>query len=345
MKHLFAENPKPKPKPMDTSNIQVLLFQHIKQSLPTHVSMVDEIADLLHISNDSAYRRIRGEKEISLSELKILSEHFKISIDQVLQLQNELVVFRAPEINAERVTFQEYLEAMLQYMKHFNTFSNKKMLYFCKDITFYHFYLYPEIAAFKTFFWSKTIKDLPEYKGKLFSLEEFPLLDCFKLGQDIIKEYNKIPSLELWNAESINSTLSQLRYYKDGGYFRHADDLNIVLDSFQKCLDHIELEVEKGIKFMPGDPEIVYRAPIQFYVNEVIIGSNTILMELDETKLSFVTYNVLSYIITKDPRFNEKAFANFFTLVSRSSQISGTGEKDRNRFFNAMREKVNALRT
>ena len=110
---------------MDTSNIQVLLFQHIKQTMPAHVSMVDEIADLLHIRNDSAYRRIRGEKEISLSELKTLSEHFKISIDQVLQLQNELVVFRAPEINAERVTFQEYLESMLKYMKYFNTFSNK----------------------------------------------------------------------------------------------------------------------------------------------------------------------------------------------------------------------------
>lgn len=329
---------------MDTSNIQVLLFQHIKQAMPAHVSMVDEIADLLHISNDSAYRRIRGEKEISLSELKTLSEHFKISIDQILQLQNELVVFRAPEINAERVTFREYLESMLKYMKYFNTFTNKKMLYFCKDITFYHFYLYPEIAAFKTFFWSKTIKDLPEYKGKLFSLEEFPLLDCFQLGQEIIREYNKIPSLELWNAESINSTLSQLKYYKEGGYFKHPDELNIVLESFQKCLDHIELEVEKGIKFMPGDPDIVYRAPIQFYINEIIIGSNTILIELDEKKLSFVTYNVLSYIITQDPRFSEKSFANFYTLVSRSSQISGTGEKDRNRFFNAMREKVNALR-
>lgn len=334
----------PKPVNMDTSHPQVLLFQYIKTSLPSHISLVDQVADLLNISNDSAYRRIRGEKEVSLSELKTLSHHFKISIDQVLQLQNELVVFRAPEINEERVGFIDYLKAMLEYMRYFNTFTNKRMLYFCKDITFFHFYLYPEIAAFKTFFWSKTIKDMPEYKGKLFSLEEFPLLDCFHLGQEIIREYNKIPSLELWNAESINSTLSQLRYYKDGGYFKHPEDLNIVIDSFQKCLDHIELEVERGIKFMPGDPEIVYRAPIQFYVNEVIIGSNTILLELNEEKLSFVTYNVLSYLITKDPRFNEKAFANFFTVVSRSSQISGTGEKERNRFFNAMREKVNALK-
>ena len=86
---------------MDTLNPQVLLFQHIKASLPSHVSMVDKIADVLHISNDSAYRRIRGEKEISLTELKSLSEHFKISIDQVLNLKNEMVVFRAPEINEE----------------------------------------------------------------------------------------------------------------------------------------------------------------------------------------------------------------------------------------------------
>nr|WP_294905497.1 helix-turn-helix transcriptional regulator [uncultured Lacibacter sp.] len=329
---------------MDTSHPQVLLFQYIKTSLPSHISLVDQVADLLNISNDSAYRRIRGEKEISLSELKTLSEHFKISLDQVLQLQNELVVFRAPEINADKISFEEYLKAMLQYMKYFNTFSNKRMLYFCKDITFFHFYLYPEIASFKTFFWSKTIKDLPEYKSKLFSLDEYPLHECFKLGQEIIREYNKIPSLELWNAESINSTLSQVRYYKEGGYFKNPGELNIVLDSFQKCLDHIELEVERGIKFMPGDAEIVYRAPLQFYVNEVIIGSNTILIELNEEKLSFVTYNVLSYLITKDARFNEKAFANFFTLVGRSSQISGTGEKDRNRFFNAMREKVHALR-
>jgi hypothetical protein len=329
---------------MDTNHPQALLFQYIKSSLPAHISLVDQVADLLNISTDSAYRRIRGEKEISLSELKALSDHFKISVDQVLQLKNDLVVFQAPEINTGNVSLDNYLIEMLRYVKYFNSFKHKRMLYFCKDITFFHFYLFPEIASFKTFFWSKTIKDLPEYKGKLYSLEEFPLLECYELGQQIIREYNKIPSLELWNAESINSTISQITYYKEGGYFKNPADLNIILDSFQRCMDHIQLEVEQGVKFMPGDSEAAHGASLQFYINEVIIGSNNILVELDEEKLSFLTYNVLSYLITRDQRFNEKSFANFFTLVSRSSQISATGEKDRNRFFNAMREKINALK-
>jgi len=95
---------------------------------------------------------------------------------------------------------------------------------------------------------------------------------------------------------------------------------------------------------MPGDSELVYKAPLQFYINEVVIGSNTILIELNETKLSYITYNILSYLITSDPRFNEKSFASFYTVVSRSTQISGIGEKERNRFFNSLREKVNALK-
>ena len=54
---------------MSNSNgIQQALFQQVKDQLPGHLSFVDEISDLLEISNDSAYRRIRGEKELSLKE-------------------------------------------------------------------------------------------------------------------------------------------------------------------------------------------------------------------------------------------------------------------------------------
>lgn len=42
---------------MSPSNIQVLFFQHLKMQLPPHLSMADEVANLLEISNDSAYRK------------------------------------------------------------------------------------------------------------------------------------------------------------------------------------------------------------------------------------------------------------------------------------------------
>jgi len=47
-------------------SIQEILFQSIKTKLPPNISFVHNLSELLGISYDSAYRRIRGEKELSL---------------------------------------------------------------------------------------------------------------------------------------------------------------------------------------------------------------------------------------------------------------------------------------
>ncbi|HNJ27903.1 MAG TPA: helix-turn-helix domain-containing protein, partial [Ferruginibacter sp.] len=78
---------------MESNQTQLQFFQHIRSILPEHISLVDEIAGLLDISNDSAYRRIRGEKQISLDEMQKLSVHYKISIDQFLNLQSNSYIF------------------------------------------------------------------------------------------------------------------------------------------------------------------------------------------------------------------------------------------------------------
>ena len=72
---------------MENNQLQIVFFQFLKSKLQSHVSMADELADLLEISIDSAYRRIRGEKMISLQESSIIASHFKLSIDQLLNLK------------------------------------------------------------------------------------------------------------------------------------------------------------------------------------------------------------------------------------------------------------------
>ena len=66
-------------------NLQQLLFQQIKVKIPENLSFVHEIAELLEISYDSAYRRIRGEKELSLEELVKLGVRFEISLDALFR--------------------------------------------------------------------------------------------------------------------------------------------------------------------------------------------------------------------------------------------------------------------
>ncbi len=330
---------------MEAIEMQQQFFNLVKSSLPYHVSMADELAEKMGLSHDSIYRRIRGEKLLSMVELKMLCKLYNISLDQVLEIQTTTVAFDAPDINIENLAFKDYISGVLGQVMRFNSFKRKKMYYLCKDMTFFHFFLLPEITAFKTFVWIKTFEKDPSYENSLFSLEKYEFAEFFHIGQQIIREYNQIPSVELWNIESLNSTINQIEYYRDAGLFESRNDMIRVIDSLQETVDHIQLQVEKGVKFMPGDPETMYKAPIQFYINELVLGSNTIILELDDTIEALITYSVLSYMSAKDPRFCKKIFGHFSSLLNRSTLISTTGEKERRKFFIRMKEKINALKT
>jgi hypothetical protein len=127
------------------------------------------------------------------------------------------------------------------------------MLYLCKDLPFWQFYLFPDLAAFKTFFWSKTLLNKPEFSQRQFSLAGFPHDEYFQVGQELNKEYNQIPSIELWNRESINSTLSQIEYYRDSGMFQTQDDFEKVVDSFLQTLDHSRTTGRKRNEIYAGE--------------------------------------------------------------------------------------------
>ena len=72
--------------------IQQQFFALLKNSMPPHISMADELAEKMGLSYDSIYRRIRGEKALSMVELKMLCQQYNISLDQVLDIQNTTVV-------------------------------------------------------------------------------------------------------------------------------------------------------------------------------------------------------------------------------------------------------------
>ncbi len=70
---------------METNELQKLLFQQIKNKIPANISFAEEIAEVLNISTDRAYRRIRGEKTVSFEALQRLCIKFQLSLDQMLK--------------------------------------------------------------------------------------------------------------------------------------------------------------------------------------------------------------------------------------------------------------------
>src|SRR5690349_20019539 len=125
---------------MEIIELQKIFFQHIKDKLPSHISFAEEIAEVLDISTDSSYRRIRGEKRIAFEEIQTLCRTYEISLDNILSLDINSTVFFGKWVDAENFNFENYLNDMLQQLHIIHSASQKLFYYEAKDIPpFYHF--------------------------------------------------------------------------------------------------------------------------------------------------------------------------------------------------------------
>lgn len=323
---------------METSGAQQLFFQHIKGLLPPHLTMVDEVAEVLNISNDSAYRRIRGEKPIALEEIRKLCIHFKISLDQLLHLNSDSVLFNGKLTDKTNFSFELYLENVLRHMQMINSVPEKELYYWAKDAPVMYYYQFPELAAFKFFFWMRTVLEYPELSKSKFSFNDFDE-KLRNMGEKILATYNDIPSHEIWNVDNINTYIQQIEYYKDTNVFSSKKDILILYESLEKMVDHIEEQAEAGFKFN-SNAKASKKASVKIYVNEFIIGDNTVMAVLNKKPIVFLNHSFINVTSTQDPVFCNYMYEYFQRLIRKSTLISSGSEKQRSSFFNPIREKI-----
>jgi transcriptional regulator with XRE-family HTH domain len=324
---------------MDSSAVQQELFQTIKAHIPDHMSAPEEIAKVLDVSVDSVYRRMRGEKTISLDELQKLCSHYKISLDQLMNLQTGAFLFQGHFLNSKSYVFADYLKSMIRDITYMNSFPNREVFNLCKDVPIFHHFHFREIAAFKYFFWMKTIFQFPEFENKKFSFETYSD-ELNALGEKVLVMYNQLPTTEIWNVENINMAIRQIEFYRDSQMFESDYDVIRLYEAWEKVIDHVEKQAALGYKFNHNDPDMKPLANYRVYFNEVILGDNSFIVLLEGTKMVVIPHTVVNYMQTRDVNFCENMFEYVQSLMKRSTLISKVSEKERSRFFWTLRERI-----
>lgn len=325
-------------------NLQQFLFQQIKAKVPENLSFVHEIAELLEISYDSAYRRIRGEKELSMEELYRLSHRFEFSLDALLGIQANNVVFRKFSLTPRQYYIKDWLTTILEDIKRIHQTREKEIIYAAKDPPIFHYFHFPEIAAFKFFFWEKTIFDFPEYENKKFRLEDVNP-EIVEIGNNILRSAVKIPTIEIWNEDTFRIFMRQIEFYWVSGYFEKRDDMLNLVDKMEKWVRHIQKQAEVGYKFYYGQPAEGIENSFKMYENEVVLNDNTIFVRMGENMATYLTFNVISLLVTRDPSFCSTVEGYMRGLMKKSNLISVSGEKERNRFFNKLLSTIEKTRS
>jgi hypothetical protein len=320
---------------MQHPSIQSSFLEEVRKRLPANLSFADELAEVLHISRDSAYRRIRGETILSLDEVKIICTHFKVSLDGLLAPTPEVISFHHRAIDHLHFTFEDWLKSVLNNLNMINSFPEKELTYLAKDIPLFHYFNYPELASFKMFFWMKSYHNYPQYANENFRMELISR-DLFATGKRTAELYASIPSIEIWSDETLNVTLSQINYYCESGFITTEFAL-VLFDQFSELIRSIQQQAANGSKNgTPGN--------FQLYKNEILIAETTIFFRMADKRVAFITYNTMNILSTSQESFCQHIEKYLANVQNKSVLISATGEKERNKFFKRLLEKIDWMR-
>ncbi len=321
------------------TEIQQNFLNEIKNLIPLKTNVVYELADILNISGDSVYRRLSGKTALTINEIVLLCNHFKISFD-IFANANKNITFSYDSLGSDNIGFENYLFQILEDMILIEKSKNKQIIYAAIDIPIFHHFNYPELSAFKMFYWSKEFVNVPFLRNKKFNTKHISK-EFAEMGKKIYKTYCKIPSIEIWTYETVNSLIKQIEFYWDTGNFESKNDALIVCEQAKTEIDNIKKQAENNNKIISG----IKNKESEFTLlnSDIEIGNNCIFTKKAGIESIYFSVHTFNKIKTSNKKFVKDTKSWLDNLMKKSNQISGISQINRYKFFEKAFFKINKL--
>jgi transcriptional regulator with XRE-family HTH domain len=312
----------------------------INQLIDAKKVSVNQLLSILNITKGALYRRLRGEMDFNLSEAYALANALHFSLDALNHADVGYKTFMTKrflfDTDAE-TTATKYLSTLLADMQRMHANQVQHLFYAAKDLPLFSFFSSPTLTPFKLYFWYITIFD-SQAKRAPYNPQWLPK----KVQEDaasIYKLYNEIDSTEIWNFETIVSTLHQILYCVEAGLLNKTDALQLLID-LEKFVDTLEENLETGHKQIDSKQA----GQLKLYLNEILLLDNSVMFELPNAKVLYMPYQTLNFLSTMDADFVNQSADWFNKQISKSTLLSNEGQRDRDKLINNYRQEIKRYR-
>lgn len=320
------------------SDLQTDFFDSILSKYEKKSEGIREISSILGMTRDSVYRRLRGDTEINIEELLKLSKYYRVSIDNFFDAKTNDVLFTFNSFDNKIKHVDDFVNNLHQLLSHFSTIPESKILYASAEIPVFYHTVMPELFCFKLYVWARTVWNLDFFANEKFRVDLIPY-ESRSNFKNLYKQFLNLESVELWSYNIFDNTLNQIEYHLESGMFEDPHIALKLCDDLDKLCDHMKNMVIEGHKFDIQNKDLK-GAPITLYHNEIVYTNNTILFLSPKLKALFTTFCSPNFIQTKDTRICDFCHDWFNTVRGKSILLSGTTERQRNKYFDSIKKRI-----
>ena len=311
---------------------QESFIKYLKHSANERTTLADDLAEILNVSKDSAYRRLRNETPLTIDEAMIICDHFNIDLSAFFEMKYETIPFKFSKLYSGSKDMESYLKGISQ-MVELGLSVNAEVILAAEDIPVFHHFESPILAGFKIFYWQKAVLNDESLIGQKYHVR-LVHPNLLELANDIAKKYNQLHTVEIWTEDSVNSTLSQVLYFAESGQFEDKEYALRVLNEVRKMVDGLLHKAERSSKTLDDNRNFT------LFNSEVRIGNNSIYIESEKEQRVFISHNTFNSISTDNRDFCKETSLWLSNLMRKSTPINDVSEKHRYQFFRKIYRKL-----
>lgn len=307
--------------------LQSHLLDAIRSIVGDKISLNDIVSGVLDISYDAAHRRTSGKSKLSFDEAFLLAQKYHLSLDELAGVasKNIVAVEKTQGISNEK-GLEEYFRNSTTSLLGLSKLGGE-ILYSAKDIPIFYLLQGDILTRFKIYVWLKLLDDSLMNT----SFTDFnPSLSLMQEAKKLGNVYANVPTTEIWDITTINSTLKQIHFYFEAGMLSNDDALLLC-----NTLHELVLKLLGKLKKSPSE--------LKIYYNELLLMNNQVLVTTAHSTMLYVPFTMLSYFLCADRTTTKEAAIYFDKQMKHSKLLNDTSEKEQNRFANKMLKKVTAL--
>ncbi len=325
---------------MDALVLQTKLFQQIEMRIQSGEKLPEKVAQILNISSNAAYKRIKGITALNLDDLVKLSTHFSISLDSIILNLEDNVVFQFSALSGQPRSYSEFLQPIFQLSELIGHFPKDQfnLHYATNEIPIFHYFSFKEMNYFKYYMWAWSAWEFENTKVKKMSFEKpIDANDQFLIYTEKIKErYVQIPSTEFISETALHNTTQQIKYFLSIDRYESPEDALKMCQSLREVIKHIVKMAEVGKKFLPGETPNNDSPDFFLFHNEITQSNNMMIAETPIGDHVFATFDNPNLLHTQNEKVIQYSKDWFNKQKKRSLSLSKETEKNRYKFFKIM---------
>lgn len=316
---------------------QIAFLDRLKLTQPAHQLFAGQIADILGIGLNEAYKKISGKSYLNLDQVSKLCKAFNTSFTINETRGQAQVTFAYNPMNSTSAHVETFLDGLEQELQMLSRTPDAEIITTTDDIPLFHLFRYPQLSAFKFYFWRSQVETEARSVSEPFTSESIPD-SLIRKATRLHNLYRQVPSTEIWTYDTLLGTLSQLQYVYESNLIPDKELLFTICDQLKQTLRDVNMYATRQSKGEIDDP----RAEFNWYTCD-LNACITYLIRTSDSATAYHRFNTFNYLRTTDPVFCLEVENWMKNVMEKSISFTRQGQKQRNNYVKSGIERCDAF--